>query len=456
MRVDLTKFTGFVKKLTLNLLLVSSFLLFSIKLRLPINLASQNLLGKVFWVSLITLLVTSLVNKQSFNFFVLWVKRLILMKDHEEVVISDVTVANDEEERVLKQVLEHDNIIPQRDTEFSRKKIVFFQSGKVVPGAWPRLIRFFCLPILLLIFSWWLFSHNPFFKGNEFSVLVKEVKQLDYYSGGSSELLAGEKIKGKFKASDKGLSAIAVRINTFQRKNTDEVVFRLRKENDETWYFEKTYNADSFTNEVFFLFDFPKIIDSDKQTFYFELESIRGRGGNAIAVSKFWPVFRIYYQPLAKENLKKFAQFNSYLLKKANSLLDSSDFRFSLILSFSFFILYLAFLFLPKISQIAYLTIFVFLLFVFWEMFYTVRNYDFNYLILSFLWLIINRFFGFNGKLSVWLGILFLFFCSIFLLLGNEMLAEKTSVWAYLFLLVGVILSWVDDYLDSRKNVKQN
>lgn len=74
---------------------------------------------------------------------------------------------------------------------------------------------------------------------------------------------------------------------------------------------------------------------------------------------------------------------------------------------------------------------------------------DLVVLTLTGAWALAVRLFKFSGKISVGAALLFLVLSPLFLLLKKDLLAEKTAVWAYMFLLVGTIQM----LLENRKEI---
>jgi len=80
---------------------------------------------------------------------------------------------------------------------------------------------------------------------------------------------------------------------------------------------------------------------------------------------------------------------------------------------------------------------------------------DYIFATVTLLWLITNFIFHIKGKISVILGLGFLILTSIYMAVSNEFLSERVAIWAYLFLLNGVILiSCEKNPKESIENVK--
>ncbi|HUW22019.1 MAG TPA: hypothetical protein VMW41_05155 [Candidatus Bathyarchaeia archaeon] len=76
---------------------------------------------------------------------------------------------------------------------------------------------------------------------------------------------------------------------------------------------------------------------------------------------------------------------------------------------------------------------------------------DWLILFLVCLWLLSIKRFKFTGIISVAGGLFFLFFCPFLLILKKESFAEKTAIWAYIFLAIGVAQMFVEYLKDENK-----
>jgi len=76
---------------------------------------------------------------------------------------------------------------------------------------------------------------------------------------------------------------------------------------------------------------------------------------------------------------------------------------------------------------------------IFINIFLFLPIWDLLILLLIGLWIISIWLYKFEGRVSVFSGIIFLSLCPFLLLFGQELIAEKSAVWFFMFLLVGVI-----------------
>lgn len=148
-------------------------------------------------------------------------------------------------------------------------------------------------------------------------------------------LLAKEKISGTFTARSAYLGGLLLRFENFQKISSDSVTFRLKEISSPSWYYQGSIKVDQFQPRELFPFGFPVITDSLGKKYYFEVESVGGKPGNAIAISPIYPVYMTLYQYPKKETLTSiFSTFN-FVSTKLKSLLTNSVTRNLLLVSFS-------------------------------------------------------------------------------------------------------------------------
>jgi hypothetical protein len=60
-------------------------------------------------------------------------------------------------------------------------------------------------------------------------------------------------------------------------------------------------------------------------------------------------------------------------------------------------------------------------------------------LFLTGLWILAVRHYKFEGRVSIAIALFFLTLCPFLLIFKKEPIAEKAAIWAYMFLVVGVV-----------------
>ena len=80
---------------------------------------------------------------------------------------------------------------------------------------------------------------------------------------------------------------------------------------------------------------------------------------------------------------------------------------------------------------------------------------DLLILFLTGLWILSVYHFKFEGRVSIGFALVFLTLCPFLLIFNKEAIAEKAAVWAYMFLLVGVIQMIIEYIREERKDAKK-
>lgn len=83
------------------------------------------------------------------------------------------------------------------------------------------------------------------------------------------------------------------------------------------------------------------------------------------------------------------------------------------------------------------------------------QTWDLVILFLTGLWVLTIWLNKFEGRMSVAGGLVFLIFCPFLLIFGKEQMAEKSAIWVYVFLVVGVIQMVIENVKEERKRVQK-
>jgi hypothetical protein len=81
-------------------------------------------------------------------------------------------------------------------------------------------------------------------------------------------------------------------------------------------------------------------------------------------------------------------------------------------------------------------------------------TWDLVILFLTALWVLSVWLYKFEGRVSISGGLFFLILCPLLLIFGKESMAEKSAIWAYMFLVVGVVQLFVEYLKEERKGAK--
>lgn len=142
------------------------------------------------------------------------------------------------------------------------------------------------------------------------------------------KILKGEKVSGHFIAQINRLGTVALKFDTFNRINNDQIIFRIKEKGAKTWFYENAYNTDPIRQEVFWPFGFPLIADSQGKTYEFEIESRRGEDEQAIAINplqKFFISKYSYPKQWLLENKKEIPSFVFQKITSAFRRLNKKD-----------------------------------------------------------------------------------------------------------------------------------
>ena len=140
-----------------------------------------------------------------------------------------------------------------------------------------------------------------------------------------NHFLKGEKVTAKFKVSENNFGILLFRFAQLSANVTDTVVFRIKEEGKEDWYYENNYKADQFQPDQYFTFGFPPFKNSKNHTYVFEIESLSGTYKNGIGVSVREPRVALVYK-YTKEDLKNFDILPSFIYKKLIYAIKNANF----------------------------------------------------------------------------------------------------------------------------------
>lgn len=329
-----------------------------------------------------------------------------------------------------------------------------------------KFITFFAIPFFLLLI--WFVLSIVFNSYGSISVLTYVMNsETGKIENKTKEIYKGQKVSGEFTARENNLGIISIRFNTFKRINDDQLLFRIKETGQRKWYYEGTYKVDQFQPDDFFTFGFPIIPTSKDKKYQFEIQSTKGRHGNAIAISKINPVFVTKYQFTKDLLLHDKQLLLSHIYKKFLNTFDSVDFILSSIIYLYPFIFYLLWLYpikqyvyrytaenrILKSDIQFYLSLFVITSSIF---LYIIIVRDLSSalatLILISLWLVFSIRYRLDSSVTFLLALLYLSICPILLLFQNGAAAEKDILWVYYFLAIGVFQRLLEINTNTNKN----
>lgn len=191
------------------------------------------------------------------------------------------------------------------------------------------------IPFLLLVF-WLIATLYLIIKSDiSMSVLSKTYDKDIFNQELLKPLEKGDVLRGEFTAKENNLGMILVRFDTRSKSINDTIIFRLEKKGDMKWYADSLYNTDQIVHDSLFPFGIKKIPNSKGKTYIFEIESLHGKGTEAMLLSTVEPIFVTKYQ-FEKTQLKSdWKNMAYFLVQKSIATLED---RSNLYISLSFLI----------------------------------------------------------------------------------------------------------------------
>jgi hypothetical protein len=87
---------------------------------------------------------------------------------------------------------------------------------------------------------------------------------------------------------------------------------------------------------------------------------------------------------------------------------------------------------------------------ILFDIFFLKFTSDFLIFFLTGLWVLVVKLYKFEGRVSVAVALGFLVLCPFLLIFKKEAIAEKAAIWAYMFLVVGVIQMFIEVKKEKR------
>jgi hypothetical protein len=286
----------------------------------------------------------------------------------------------------------------------------------------------------------WIFLSLLFNSFSPFSILPYDQGPKDVIRTNFKEIHAGKTVKGMFVAQDNFLGIVAVRFNTYYRINGDSLRFRIKEKGDTGWYYENIYKVDQFQPNDFFTFGLPIINSSAGKTYEFEIESVKGRTRDAVAISKINPLFITKYQYPKQLLLANEKIFLLFAVKKIIYFFNSPLLILSTLIYAFPLLLYLFWkLLLYKFFSFQFIfAIFLAITFILYIFYVPQTSVEIIMTLITF-WTICLIFNKFDSTMSAAIALVFFIFGEILLILGIKFFAEKSITVTYFFLCVAAI-----------------
>lgn len=322
-----------------------------------------------------------------------------------------------------------------------------------------KFIKWFLIPLTLLAMG--LISTFIYFFGfNSNSTIL-------YRNHNKNVTTNQNRIIGEIKASNNYLGALSVKFNGTNVSNTT-IRFRLKEKGAKKWYYATKYSNDGLFSMPIFPFGFPVIKNSADRTYQFELTSLEGQINEAVSVSNEQPIIVSEYQ-FPKGVLFKNVEtlFDFLKLKIAYNFQYLGLWKILLfnLLPFFAFIAYQSLLkrYIPdRIKNYIFLsfspfyrplTVFILLNIVI-DVFLIPQTFDIYTSVIIALIAIDLLSHYIPSKKFILLSIMFFLYAMLGSVFGVDSVVEKSSIWTYIFLVMYLCLSIVENYLEFFKKIK--
>lgn len=332
-------------------------------------------------------------------------------------------------------------------------------------------VKWTFVPLLLLLFWFTATGLHIFYSDLSPSVLSENHRIESYKTKSNLRLLKNNYITGQIKAKDNYLGILSIRFEKTNNPVDDIIVFRIREVGAKNWYFQNSYNSEQFFVISLYPFGFPIIENSKNRIYEFQLISLYGSKNNSIKLSQNEPVIISKYKfprRVLFSNTNILYDFISdkiiYTILNANlfflSLIYLFPFIFYILLQASYKIhnkisKTLRKIILPPVLKYAPFLTHPSLLIIFFailvDIFIISSTYDDAFLVLGFLWIALVVTYGMKSKNSFFVCFFLAIVFQLLLIFNQEMMAEKSANWLYLFFILALVHSFLE--LRPRKKV---
>jgi FkbM family methyltransferase len=308
------------------------------------------------------------------------------------------------------------------------------------------LVSFLFRPVLFLfIILGLLMSINSLLKSDVSFTSIDSVQYVHFSDSAQKELLKGDIVSGTFISKYPNLGSVSLRFHNSGRINSDSVSFRFRPIGYSGWYYQSEHKTDQFQPHKLFPFGFPKIKNSQRQTYYFEIESVNGSPNDAILLegNKFPNiVLRHKFKGVPLDNLTWAVPYLSSIVFQ---IVSSPGLVIKLVNNFTgFFIFYLLYKLIPhlmfqeKKSIKAQFLLLVIILYTLMDISFTSTLNEKTLVIGSFFWLIIIIFEKSLARISILFSFILFSLLSFQSVFGPSS-TEQVASWAIILLLISII-----------------
>lgn len=352
-----------------------------------------------------------------------------------------------------------------------------------------KIVKLVVIPFLLVLLWFGFTVSYIIYLDSAFSLISHALPRSVFTQIPSGNLEKGDYISGKFVGQNNNLGILSLRFQTFFRpayQNEDHLLFQIKEVGSQTWYYQNTYRVGTIYDVPFFPFGFPVISNSKGRTYEFKITSLEGNKSNSVAVSKRWQNITAKYKFTKQEILQNRIESFRFFSEKFISSLETIDVLFSslvYLLPLFFYLILVSpiekylkkqtFYFGMKFGDTKFLRFLlpsykppqrypilfsdiILLGAALLDGFYLQLGNNFVYLLVPFLWILVQRHFRFTSRNTFIVGMSFLLLPVVFLQLGFNQIAENMAVWAFLFLFTGTAQSIMELRSSSEEPFHSN
>ena len=294
------------------------------------------------------------------------------------------------------------------------------------------------IPLVLILF--WILGSILTLSNSPLSIIEVSHSASIFTTFKTGEIHKGDVINASFKAKENNLGIVAVRFNTYIRINSDSLVFSIKQKGNKNWYYTGSYKVDQFQPNDFFTFGFPIINNSKDREYVFQLSSVKGKAGDAVALSSIEPVVLSKYQFTKQQLLANKIAIIEFAYKKI--FYSFSDFAFAVsslpfLLPIVFYMLSLWYRRQTLKNKRPLTLIYIFTLILVFCLFLLQLLPGSSTFIFLSSWIFLIILNKLDSSVSFFYALLFLLVTPFMLLLNQQTIAENYAVWTYYFLVIG-------------------
>lgn len=306
------------------------------------------------------------------------------------------------------------------------------------------LVKWIFIPISLFLSALGLFI--LFYFESDINITTRPFKH-----GSASITQTAEGITGQFTADDNYLSLISITFNPAQSFNSD-MVFRIKNTIDKDWYHVATIAASQNFILSQYVFGFPTIILSKNRIYEFNISQANLLSGSlSPEQNKVYPILISQYQFPKNILLSDTKILIDFMVKKLSYYIYTLE-------SWKVFLVYC----LPCLLYIFYISIgykiihpeilkqikkhfllilkplfFFILIGIFIDIFIIKENSDSTSSFFIILWILGLIAYQLDSRYSFSVAFILLIVCPLLLSADMNQIANKSAVWAYMFLIIG-------------------